>query len=103
MTNACSPSRSPKSGASGWRSAHWISQLVTLAADGPSAARRRALDPDRSPGDRFEIRGTEIYLWCPNGMARTKLTNAFFDRGLDTVSTARNWRTVHKLLELARA
>jgi uncharacterized protein (DUF1697 family) len=34
-------------------------------------------------------------------MARTKLTNAWFDRRLDTVSTMRNWRTTRKLLELA--
>ena len=33
-------------------------------------------------------------------MARTKLTTAFFDRGLDTVMTVRNWRTVNKLLEM---
>lgn len=34
-------------------------------------------------------------------MARTKLTNAYFDSTLKTVSTARNWRTTRKLLELA--
>ncbi len=34
-------------------------------------------------------------------MARTRLTNAWFDGKLKTVSTARNWNTVGKLLELA--
>jgi uncharacterized protein (DUF1697 family) len=33
-------------------------------------------------------------------MARTRLTNAYFDTTLATISTARNWRTVTKLLEL---
>jgi uncharacterized protein (DUF1697 family) len=33
-------------------------------------------------------------------MGRTKLTNAYFDSKLKTVSTARNWRTVLKLLEM---
>ena len=46
-------------------------------------------------------RGTRLRLWgvrfisnLPGGMARTKLTNAWFDGKLGTLSTARNWRTV---------
>ena len=34
-------------------------------------------------------------------MARIKLTNQYFDSRLGTTSTARNWRTVLKLVELA--
>jgi uncharacterized protein (DUF1697 family) len=59
------------------------------------------LDPERSAPDQFVVRGAEIYLRLPNGMARTKLTNAYFDRALDTVSTTRNWRTTSRLLEMA--
>jgi uncharacterized protein (DUF1697 family) len=33
-------------------------------------------------------------------MARTKLTNAYFDATLGTTSTVRNWRTTLKLLEM---
>jgi uncharacterized protein (DUF1697 family) len=58
------------------------------------------LDPDRSPGDQYQVIGREIYLWLPNGMARTKLTNAYFDTKLGVTSTARNWRTTTKLLEM---
>ena len=39
----------------------------------------------------------------PNGMARTKLTNAYLDKTLGTVSTVRNWRTVLKLVEMVSA
>jgi len=74
---------------------------VAFLADSPSAAAVAALDPDRSPPDRFAVRGREIYLQYPNGAARTKLTNQYFDSRLSTTSTARNWRTVLKLLELA--
>ena len=59
------------------------------------------LDPTRSTPDAFLVRGREIYLQCPGGMARTKLTNQYFDSRLGTTSTARNWRTVLKLLDLA--
>jgi uncharacterized protein (DUF1697 family) len=74
---------------------------IMFLADEPSAAAIAGLDPQRSPPDRFQIIGREIHLHLPNGFARTKLTNDWFDRRLATVSTARNWRTVLKLQELA--
>jgi uncharacterized protein (DUF1697 family) len=74
---------------------------VAFLADTPSDARAAGLDPDRSPPDRFAVQGREIYLHCPNGLARTKLTNQYFDTKLGTTSTVRNWNTVLKLLELA--
>jgi uncharacterized protein (DUF1697 family) len=74
---------------------------VAFLADLPTAAQVAGLDLDRSPPDRFEVRGREIYLHCPNGMARTKLTNQYFDSKLATTSTVRNWRTVLKLCELS--
>ena len=74
---------------------------VFFLADLPDGAQVEALDPDRSPGDEFAVQGREIYLYCPNGVARTKLTNSYFDSGLSTTSTTRNWRTVLRLLELA--
>jgi uncharacterized protein (DUF1697 family) len=74
---------------------------VALLADKPDRSMVAALDPDRSPPDEFVVRGREIFLQCPNGMARTKLTNAYFDSKLKTTSTVRNWNTVVKLLEIA--
>jgi uncharacterized protein (DUF1697 family) len=73
---------------------------VYFLADLPDPRRVDALDPDRSPPDAFVVRGQEIYLQLPNGMARTRLTNAYFDSKLATTSTARNWRTVMRLLQL---
>jgi len=76
---------------------------VYFLADVPEAAAVKALDPERSPGDTFVVKGREVFLHLPNGMARTKLTNAYFDSKLKTVSTARNWKTVGKLVELMEA
>lgn len=75
---------------------------VMFLADDPDPARVRSLDPDRSPGDLYQVRGRHIYLCYPNGVARSKLTNAYFDAELATMSTARNWRTVLALAEMAR-
>jgi len=73
---------------------------VYFLAGVPDAVRAAQLDPERSKPDTFLVQGSEIYLHLPNGMGRSKLTNAYFDSKLATVSTARNWRTILKLLEL---
>jgi uncharacterized protein (DUF1697 family) len=70
-----------------------------LACEAPEKAVVKALDYERSPGDSFVVVGREIYLHLPHGVARTKLTNAYFDRQLGTVCTMRNWRTVLTLAE----
>lgn len=75
---------------------------VLFLSERPAARDTDDLDPDRSPPDTFIVRGQEVYLQLPNGAARTKLTNAYFDTKLATVSTGRNWRTVttlHTLME----
>jgi uncharacterized protein (DUF1697 family) len=73
---------------------------VLFLADAPDPARLAALDPDRSPPETIMAQGREIYLHAPNGLARSKFTNDYFDRTLATISTARNWRTVTTLLAL---
>jgi uncharacterized protein (DUF1697 family) len=69
-------------------------------ANVPASSQAASLDPKRSPPDEFLVLGREIFLRLPNGVARSKLTNAYFDSKLGTVSTIRNWRTVLTLLEL---
>jgi uncharacterized protein (DUF1697 family) len=76
---------------------------VTFLAERPGQARVRELDPDRSPPDEFRVVGTEVYLHCPNGYGQSKLSNAYFERGLGVAATTRNWRTVNALVELADA
>jgi len=73
---------------------------VAFLADEPTSTQLGSLDPPRSPPDRFVVRGREIYLCCPNGIGRSKLTNAYFDAKLETTSTFRNWKTVTQLFEM---
>lgn len=73
--------------------------LMLLSAE-PDPDRVAGLEPDHSPGDAFAVADRVVYLHCPNGVARSKLTNAWFDRALGVVSTSRNWRTVKALIEL---
>lgn len=75
---------------------------VGFLAKLPSPELVQALDPRRSPGHAFKVLGREIYLHLPQGVAGTKLTNAYFDQVLKTVCTMRNWRTVQALDQMAR-
>ena len=53
------------------------------------------------PPDKFQINGREIYVYCPNGFGKTKLYTNFFEAKMKVTGTARNWRTVNKLMEMA--
>jgi uncharacterized protein (DUF1697 family) len=55
---------------------------------------------DYSP-DKFLINNSEIYIYCPNGFGKTKLYTNFFESKMKVKGTARNWRTVKKLFEIA--
>jgi uncharacterized protein (DUF1697 family) len=73
---------------------------LTFLAKKPQTARVRGLDPKRSPPDEFRVVGREVYLHCPNGYGRSKLSNAYFEKQLGVAATTRNWNTVTKLAEL---
>ena len=73
---------------------------VYFLADPPKASAICRIGSRRSAADAFHVLGREIYLHLPNGMGRSKLTNAYFDSKLSTICTARNWATVLKLSEM---
>lgn len=60
------------------------------------------LNMNKGDKEKFEINGREIYLYLPNGYARTKLTNNMLEKKLKTVATTRNWKTTNKLMELSK-
>jgi uncharacterized protein (DUF1697 family) len=53
--------------------------------------------------EQFHIQGREIYLYCPNGYGRTKLSNTAIEKKLGAKATTRNWKTVQALLALAQS
>ncbi|ACZ43657.1 protein of unknown function DUF1697 [Thermobaculum terrenum ATCC BAA-798] len=53
----------------------------------------------RQAGERFTLRGRTFYFHAPNGVGRSKLF-ASIERALGVPGTARNWRTVCRLLEM---
>ncbi|MGE5184901.1 MAG: DUF1697 domain-containing protein [Acidobacteriota bacterium] len=75
---------------------------VGFLADAPSKAAIAALDPDRSPGDRFCVRGRTVYFQFKAGVGKTKLSNSWFETKLATRMTWRNWNTLQALIELTK-
>jgi uncharacterized protein (DUF1697 family) len=73
---------------------------VGFMAEKPLAAAVAKLDRERFRPDEFAVRDAELYLYLPNGMARTKLPG-YLDRQLKIPTTVRNWNTVNKLIELS--
>ncbi|MEN8250176.1 MAG: DUF1697 domain-containing protein [Bacteroidota bacterium] len=74
--------------------------LFTLLKNAPQPNELSRFDDiDYSP-DRFELHGNAIFLHCPNGYGKSKLTNNYFEKMLKTNATTRNWKTLTRILEL---
>ena len=59
------------------------------------------IDPQKIGNDRFAIRKNAIFIYCPDGYGRAKLTNVFWEKTLGLAATTRNWNTVNKLNDLS--
>ena len=51
--------------------------------------------------DEFKLNKDVVYVYCPNGFGKSKITNNVFEKKLQVNATTRNLRTALKLLELA--
>ncbi|GAA2792937.1 DUF1697 domain-containing protein [Saccharopolyspora taberi] len=52
--------------------------------------------------ERFRLAGRELFLHYPDGVGRSRFTNAHIEKQLGVAATARNWRTVLALAEMTR-
>lgn len=75
---------------------------VSFLSDVPDADAVAALQ-EAAPGEeRLVGEGRELYAWHPDGIARSKMWDALAGKGLGVTATARNWRTVLALHDLAQ-
>ena len=74
---------------------------VTFLSQAPEIAALKKLDGIEHGMDQFHCRNNEVYLYCPDGYGRAKLSNNFFEKIFSSVATTRNWRTVTNLHEEA--
>ena len=53
--------------------------------------------------DEYSLGQRCVYLHCPTGYLKTKLTNNFFEKQLAVSATTRNWNTISKMNALIRS
>lgn len=75
--------------------------LVTLLSEKPSDTNINELLKHVIPPERLVVSGQTVYLHCPNGYGRSKLSNVFIEKKLKLIATTRNLKTVSKLVDLS--
>ena len=74
---------------------------ITFLADEPAQTRIDQVSQGQYGPDQCHISGKEVFLYCPQGYGRTKLTNTFFESKLGVTATTRNLKTVRRLISMA--
>jgi uncharacterized protein (DUF1697 family) len=74
--------------------------ITFLRAKPPQEMVKSLTLPVGAGKDRFQIKGREIYVSCPDGYGRSKLTNTFFEKNLGMAATTRNWNTLFALMTM---
>ncbi|MDQ7094036.1 DUF1697 domain-containing protein [Desulfosporosinus sp. PR] len=77
------------------------SLYVGLLIQPPSQERIEQLSVYESRTDKFNIVGRDIYLLFHNSIRDSKLANNL--NKLNVLATTRNWKTLNKLVQLAKA
>ena len=75
---------------------------ITLIDKAPSKNAIDALSKVDFAPEWFFLDNSTLYFYLPNGAARTKLSNSFFERKLQVNATGRNLNTIKKLIELSQ-
>ena len=73
---------------------------VAFLEKSPPDSAFSGVQADAYAPEKWQLEGNELFILYANGQGRTKIASTFFDKQLQVASTARNWNTVLKLLEL---
>jgi len=76
--------------------------LVVFLKDAPKANAVEALRAAVVGPELVQANGKHAYIVYPDGIGRSRLTNALIEAKLGTQGTGRNWNTVLKLAALAK-
>lgn len=75
---------------------------VTFLASKPNNYDVLAIENKIQDEEAIRFFGNAVYLYCPNGYGKTKLTNNLLEAKLKVVATTRNWKTTKELLKIAQ-
>lgn len=74
---------------------------VTFLSVDPNMIGKEAIEVKKQDSEDIVFSNEAVYLYCPNGYGKTKLTNKLIESKLNVVATTRNWKTVNALLNIA--
>jgi uncharacterized protein (DUF1697 family) len=74
--------------------------LVTFFDREPTTEAAAKVNSMKLPPEEFQLLGSDLYVFYPNGAGRSKFPAASVAKMLNASGTARNWNTVLKLLEM---
>ena len=78
-----------------------ISHLhITFLSNSPGILFFQILKNNSYLPDQYSINDRTIYLLCPNGYGKTKLTNNFFENKSGERATTRNLKTIMELVKI---
>jgi uncharacterized protein (DUF1697 family) len=66
----------------------------------PSPAQRNTLLKIEPATEEIHVLHSELYIYYPDGMGKSKLTGGAIEKALGNIGTARNWRSVTNILAL---
>ena len=75
--------------------------LVTFLSEKPKKDSLSNLLSYVNLPEKLIVKDKEVFLYCPNGYGKSKLSNTFIEKKLNVNATTRNWKSVLKLYELA--
>jgi len=74
---------------------------VSFLHNRPDTSAKEKIKAKQQDGEDVVIGKEAVYLYCPKGYGKTKLTNTYLEKIVKVSATTRNWKTSLKLLELA--
>ncbi|MDE1865435.1 MAG: DUF1697 domain-containing protein [Candidatus Micrarchaeota archaeon] len=74
---------------------------VTFLSDRAKGQSLDAINSAKTATEELKFSEREVYLLCPEGYGRTKLSNNFLESKLGITATTRNMRTIKALLGMA--
>ncbi|WP_196938939.1 DUF1697 domain-containing protein [Sphingobacterium pedocola] len=76
--------------------------FITFLSDRPSTDLINKLQEKDHGREEFQLINNMLYFYLPEGMAKSKMNNNYFEKALKIKATGRNLNTVQKLASLIR-
>ncbi|MCO5253815.1 MAG: DUF1697 domain-containing protein [Bacteroidetes bacterium] len=75
---------------------------VTFLSSKPQMIDLKTIEEKKLSGEAISFTDNAVYLYCPNGYGKSKLSNNFLETKLKVGATTRNWKTTNELLKIAQ-